>query len=129
MTMTKILSRKTCSTYGHGPLINHFHFGVPETSEFTKPPRKNQERASKFGLILGHDRGLVNNCSADWTYFKTVPTLPFQENDPKPITPPPRSQAHRPAPSSLPPSTPVDTNRQNLRIASTLTDVNKQSSA
>ena len=45
-----------------------------ETSEFTKPPgscefcgfpfRKNQERASKFGSILGRDRGLVNNCSA-----------------------------------------------------------------
>ena len=57
--------------------------GVPETSEFTKPPgsyefcgfsfRKNQERASKFGSILGRDRGLANNCSAaarrapDWT--------------------------------------------------------------
>ena len=26
--------------------------------------RKNQERASKFGSILGRDRGLVNNCSA-----------------------------------------------------------------
>ena len=49
-------------------------FGVPETSEFTKPPasfefcgfsfRKIQERASKFGSILGRDRGLVNNCSA-----------------------------------------------------------------
>ena len=47
---------------------------VPETSEFTKPPgsyefcgfsfRKNQERASKFGSILGRDRGLVNNCPA-----------------------------------------------------------------
>ena len=46
----------------------------PGMSEFTKPPgsyefcgfsvRKNQERASKFGSILGHDRGLVNNCSA-----------------------------------------------------------------
>ena len=42
------------------------NFGVPEKSEFTKPPgsyefcgfsfRKNQERASKFGSILGHDR-------------------------------------------------------------------------
>ena len=49
-------------------------FGVPETSEFTKPPgwyefygfsfRNNQERASKFGSILGRDQGLVNNCSA-----------------------------------------------------------------
>ena len=28
------------------------------------PLRKNQERASKFGSILGRDRGLVNNCSA-----------------------------------------------------------------
>ena len=60
------------------PLIN---FGVPETSEFTKPPGsyefcgfsfgKNQEGASKFGSILGRDRGLVNNFSAaaewDWT--------------------------------------------------------------
>ena len=26
--------------------------------------RKNQERASKFGSILGRDRGLINNCSA-----------------------------------------------------------------
>ena len=26
--------------------------------------RKNQERASKFGSILGRDRSLVNNCSA-----------------------------------------------------------------
>ena len=26
--------------------------------------QKNQERVSKFGLILGRDRGLVNNCSA-----------------------------------------------------------------
>ena len=43
-------------------------------SEFTKPPgscefcgfsfRKNQERASKFGSILGRGQGLVNNCSA-----------------------------------------------------------------
>ena len=24
--------------------------------------RKNQERASKFGSILGRDRGLVDNC-------------------------------------------------------------------
>ena len=49
-------------------------FGVPQTSEFTKRQRscefggfsfrKNQERASKFGSILGRDRGLVNNCSA-----------------------------------------------------------------
>ena len=51
-------------------------FGVPETSIFTEPPGsyefcgssfgnlKNQERASKFGWILGRDRGLVNNCSA-----------------------------------------------------------------
>ena len=49
-------------------------FGVPKTSEFTKPPgsyelcgfsyRKNQEKASKFGSILGCDRGSVNNCSA-----------------------------------------------------------------
>ena len=52
-----------------GGLLN----SVPETSEFTKPQgsyecwgfseRENQERASKFGSILGHDRGLVNNCS------------------------------------------------------------------
>ena len=43
-------------------------FGVPETSEFTKPPgsyefcgfsfRKNEERASKFGSILGRDTPL-----------------------------------------------------------------------
>ena len=51
-------------------------FGVPGTSEFTKPPgsytnsvrlflqKENQERASKFGSILGRDRGLVDNCSA-----------------------------------------------------------------
>ena len=50
-------------------------FGVPERSQFTtKPPgsykfcgfsfRKNQERASKFGSILGLDQGLMNNCSA-----------------------------------------------------------------
>ena len=52
----------------------YWFFGVPETSEFTKPPgtyefcgfafQKNQEGASKFGSILGHGRGLVNNCSA-----------------------------------------------------------------
>ena len=45
-----------------------------KTSEFTKPLgsyefcgfsfRKSQERASKFGSILGHDWGLINNCSA-----------------------------------------------------------------
>ena len=65
------------------PPGNHVHvqtkgvysiLGVPETSEFTKPPstyefcgfcfRNNQERASKFGSILDRDRGLVNNCSA-----------------------------------------------------------------
>ena len=54
-----------------GGLLN---FRFPETSEFTKPPgscefcgfssRKNQERASKFGSILGRGRGLVNNRSA-----------------------------------------------------------------
>ena len=49
-------------------------FCVPETGEFTKPPgsyefcgfsfRKKQERAAKFGSILGRDRGLVDSCSA-----------------------------------------------------------------
>ena len=43
-------------------------------SEFTEPPGsyefrgfsfgRNQERASKFGSILGRDRGLVSNCPA-----------------------------------------------------------------
>ena len=51
----------------------YWMFGVPETSEFTKPRgsyefcgfslRKNQERASKFGSILGRHRRLVNNPS------------------------------------------------------------------
>ena len=67
----------------HWKGFNHIHvqtkggyqiFSVPETCEFTKPPgsyefcgfpfRKNQERASKIGSILGGDQGLVNTCSA-----------------------------------------------------------------
>ena len=62
-------------------------FGVPETSEFTKPPasyefygfsfRKSQERASKFGSILGRDQGLLFGSSGDgteldWTCFKQL---------------------------------------------------------
>ena len=52
----------------------YLNFGVPEMSEFTKPPgsyefcgfsfREDQEKAVNFGSILGRDQGLVNNCSA-----------------------------------------------------------------
>ena len=37
---------------------------TPVRTNFVAFPRKNQERASKFGSILGRDRVLVNNCSA-----------------------------------------------------------------
>ena len=65
-------------------------------SEFTKAPgsyefcgfsfRKNQKRASKFGSILGRDRGLVSNCSAaagrapSWT-GRALNSSYFGQND------------------------------------------------
>ena len=60
--------------------ISRQHFCNPCTDENFVAFRKNQERASKSGSILGRKRGLVNNCSAAPSRAPNSQHLSLQSN-------------------------------------------------